>query len=376
MSVVTELSELPEIEGDWRRLAESRGNAFLTPEWFRCWFEHYGEEGSPFIPIVRDAGGGLKGLLPLVLARSGHPRVCRIVGGNIGDRFHPVSRPEDEEEVAAAAGEALGSAALPWSILALDHVEVDTPWVDALARSTGARLRSLKRRPDTLPMIDLSAHSSWDAYLASRSSNLRQQVRRFRRRAAKGHSLRLRRTEHVGQLASDMERFFHLHDLRRELQGGSSLSTDRARSFHLRFAASCLERGWLRLWFLELDERPIAAWYGWRLGARYSYYNSGFDPSWSALRPGLLLLAGVIESALEEGAAEFDFLLGEEHYKLRFAEGNAIVRDVLLARGLPHPAAMVASAEHGLRRTGRLLPAGARQRLGRARRSLLWGRGR
>jgi CelD/BcsL family acetyltransferase involved in cellulose biosynthesis len=89
-----------------------------------------------------------------------------------------------------------------------------------------------------------------------------------------------------------------------------------------------------------------------------------------------LLLAGVIESALEEGAAEFDFLLGDERYKLRFAEGSAIVRDVLLARALPHPAAMVASAEHGLRRAGRLIPAGARQRLGRGRRSLLWGRGR
>jgi CelD/BcsL family acetyltransferase involved in cellulose biosynthesis len=376
MSVVAELGELQEIEGDWRRLAESRGNAFLTPEWFRCWFEHYGDGGSPFIPIVRDSGGRLTGLLPLVIAGSGHPRVCRIVGGNIGDRFHPVSRPEDEEEVAAAAGEALGSTARPWSILALDHVEVQTPWVDALARSTGARLRSLERRPDRLPMMDLSGYSSWDDYLASRSSSFRRDFRRAKIRAAKDRSVRLRRTEHLGQLPSDMDRFFHLHDLRLGTQGGSSLGTERARSFHRRFAASCLERGWLRLWFLELDEQPVAAWYGWRLGARYSCYNSGFDPSWSRVGPGRLLLGGVIESALEEGAAEFDFLLGDEGYKLRFAEGSATVRDVLLARALPHPAAMLASAEHGLRRAGRLLPEGARSRLGRARRSLLWGRGR
>jgi CelD/BcsL family acetyltransferase involved in cellulose biosynthesis len=376
MSVISELGDLEELESDWRRLAESRGNAFLTPEWFRCWLEHYGGGGSPFIPVVRDAGGGLTGLLPLVIAGSGHPRICRIAGANIGDRFHPVSRPGDEEEVAAAAGEALGSTARPWSILALDHAEVQTSWVDTLARSTGARLRALARRPDALPMIDLSGHESWDGYLASRSSNLRQQVRRFRRRAAKEHSLRLRRTEHLDQLTSDMDSFFALHDLRREVQGGSSLHTERARSFHLRFAASCLERGWLRLWFLELDERPVAALYGWRLGARYSYYNSGFDPSWSSTRPGLLLLAAVIESALEEGAAEFDFLLGDEDYKLRFAEGSATVRDVLLARALPHPAAMVASAEHSLRRVGRLLPEDARRRLGRTRRSLLRGRGR
>jgi len=377
MDAIRELGQLSVHDADWRGLAERRGNAFVTPEWFRCWFEHYGAAAEPLVPVLTGADGRLRGLLPLVLARSGRPRVCRIAGANLGDRFHPVCEPGDELAVAEAAGSALAARGKQWSAIALDHVEVERPWIPALAEATGVRLRTLKRTASGLPLIDLSRHDSWDGYLATRSRNTRQQVRRFERRAAKQHSMRLRRTEDRDELRSDMATFFDLHDRRRVVHGGSSLRTERSRAFHADFAAACLERGWLRLWFLEFDERPVASLYAWRLGDRYSYYNSGFDPDHSRLSPGLVLLSAAIRSALEEGATVFDFLLGEEGYKFRFAEREEQVSDVTLARALPHPAALLTSAEYAMRRVGRTLPEPARRRLGGlARGSLLRGRGR
>jgi CelD/BcsL family acetyltransferase involved in cellulose biosynthesis len=376
---VADLASLGPLETEWRALAVRRGNGFLTPDWFGAWVEHYGEEQVPFVPLLRGPEGELRGLLPLALPRSGHPRVCRIAGANLGDRFHPVSEPGDEAEVAAAAGEALAEAPEPWSVLSLDHVQVDEPWVEALAEATGRRLSTRSRIAAPLPLIDISAHESWDAYLGTRSSNFRQQVRRFARRAAREVDLRIRRTETTEELDADMGLFFDLHDKRFTERGGSSLTAERARSFHLDFAAAALEQGWLRLWFLELDGSPAAAWYGWRLGERYSYYNSGFDPAFASLSPGLVLISAVIESAFDEGAAEFDFLLGEESYKYRFAEREPTVSDVTLARSLPHPASVVTAAEYGARRAGRLIPASARRRLGLgrlARRTLMGGRGR
>jgi CelD/BcsL family acetyltransferase involved in cellulose biosynthesis len=87
----------------------------------------------------------------------------------------------------------------------------------------------------------------------------------------------------------------------------------------------------------------------------------------------------VIESAFGEGARIFDFLLGDESYKARFAEHSRSVMDLTLTRPLPNPAALIVSAEHRLRRAGRLVPPGARRRLGLgrlARRSMLGGRRR
>ena len=77
-------------------------------------------------------------------------------------------------------------------------------------------------------------------------------------------------------------------------------------------------------------------------------------------------MAAVIKSAFDEGAAEFDFLLGNEGYKYRFAEGERTVSDVTIARALPHPAAAWASTEFAARRAFRGIPASARRRSGLA----------
>jgi CelD/BcsL family acetyltransferase involved in cellulose biosynthesis len=362
LKTITDLERQAEVEADWRRLAEARGNAFLTPEWFHCWFAEYGDGADPFVAALMAEDGTCVGLIPFALPRSGRPRVCRLAGANLGDFFGPVAAPGQEDQVAAAAGEALAGAANRWSMIALDHVEDPDTWADSLAEGTGMRLKRRSHEAAGLPWIDLASYGGWEAYLASRSSHLRKRLRQLDRRLARDHEVRVRRTESAEALAADVEALFDLHD--RRWQGGSSLASPRARSFHGAFAAAALERGWLRLWFLELDGEPVASWYGWRLGDRYSFYNGGFDPALSKLSPGMVLLARVLESAFDEGAETFDFLLGDESYKSRFADLTRAVHDLTLARALPHPAAAVVGAGSAARRLVGMVPSGARKRLG------------
>src|SRR5688500_12911446 len=140
VTAIRHLEELAGLGDEWRSLAGRRGNAFVTPEWFGCWFEHYGEGVASLILTAWGDYGELSGLLPLVVARAGRPRTARIAGANLGDRFHPVCEPADEPAIGAAAGEALASADEPWSVLALEHVQVDRPWISALAEATGMRM--------------------------------------------------------------------------------------------------------------------------------------------------------------------------------------------------------------------------------------------
>jgi CelD/BcsL family acetyltransferase involved in cellulose biosynthesis len=361
LKTIDDLEGLAEVEGDWRRLAEARGNAFLTPEWFQCWFAEYGYGADPFVAALMGEDATCTGLIPFALPKSGRPRVCRLAGANLGDYFGPVTALGEEHRVAAAAGQALGGTADRWSVIALDHVEDPDAWAESLAEGTGLRLKRRSREAIGLPWIDLASYGDWEAYLASRSSHLRKRLRQLDRRLARDHEVRVRRTESVEALAADVESLFDLHD--RRWQGASTLNSPAARSFHTAFMAAALERSWLRLWFLELDGEPVASWYGWRLGDRYSFYNGGFDPSRSKLSPGMVLLARVLESAFEEGAKTFDFLLGDESYKSRFADQAREVHDLTLARGLPHPASVVTGAELGLRNLGRRLPPSVRTRL-------------
>jgi CelD/BcsL family acetyltransferase involved in cellulose biosynthesis len=361
---VTDREQLRALEPEWRRLAELRGNAFLTPEWFHCWHRHYGEGTVPFVPIVRDREGTLRGLLPLVVSTSGHPRSFRLAGANVGDYFHPVARQQDEAMVGAAAGEAVAAGEHAWSVLDFGRVAEGSHWVTRLVDGIGARLHRFEGPECLLPVLDLGRYGGWEDYLSSRSKNLRSQIRRRTRNLARHHAVRFRFSETVSDLAADMKNFFRLHDLRFGRQ--SSLRGERVRTFHRDFASTALERGWLRLSFIEVEGLPIAAYYGWRIGDRQAYFNSGFDPAYGHLSPGIVLQAMAIEHAFEEGVREYDFLLGDESYKLRLADRSREVHTVTLTK-VGHPAEMLVGTEHGMRRLGRALPASARRRLGAQR---------
>jgi CelD/BcsL family acetyltransferase involved in cellulose biosynthesis len=354
--VLTDAGDAAALEPAWRTLAERRGNAFVTPEWFRASLR--GGGATPYVVAVLERGEPL-GLLPLAAA-GGRLRTLRFAGAAFGDRFEPVCAPGDEERVAAAAGSALASRR-DWAVLALDHVDAGAAWTRALVAAGGlAAVRSGPAKP--LPYAELGR--GWDDYLRGRSRNLRSQLGRKLRALERDRDVRFRETD-PARLAGDLDTLLALHDRRRAELGGSSLAGEPARALHREFAVAALERGWLRLWLLEVDGEPVAAWYGWSVGGRYAYYNAGFDPGFGDASVGLLLLARTVRAAAEEGAAEYDLLLGGEAFKYRFATGERWVESLVVTRRL-HPARALAITEGSLRRAAGRLPPAARARLRRA----------
>src|SRR5205823_5632991 len=146
--------------------------------------------------------------------------------------------------------------------------------------------------------------------LAARSSNFRHQVRR-RERALRARGLRYRQCDDRARLDRDLDLLFALH--RRRWRGGESEFT-RREAFHREFATLAFERGWLRLWLLELNNAPAAAWYGLRFGGVDCYYQAGRDPAWDRAAVGFVLLAHSIREATADGIREYRFGRGDEKY--------------------------------------------------------------
>ncbi|MGH3002485.1 MAG: GNAT family N-acetyltransferase, partial [Gaiellaceae bacterium] len=129
----------------------------------------------------------------------------------------------------------------------------------------------------------------------------------------------------------DLDTLFALHRAR---WGGRSGFGPEA--FHREIARLALARRWLRLWVVELDGRPAAAWYGFRLGNVESYYQAGRDPAHDRDSLGFVLLAHTIREALDDGVEEYRFLRGAERYKSRFTGEDPGLESVLIpasARG-------------------------------------------
>ncbi len=347
----------------WRRLAAARGNAFVTPEWYLASLNTLHRDAVPVVVVTRGSDGEVNGLLPLVDRSSS--RGCRLIsfaGTRFGDIFHPVAEEGDDEEVAVAAAPVLARHVDARSQLELGRVEAKAHWWRQLARAWPGRMTAVPQPEEPLPHIALEG-LDWQGYLATRSGQLRNQVKRKMRSLERDHAVRLRRTAAADEVPRDLRILFELHDARFESRDvASSIAGSEARELHSHFAAAAHERGWLRLYVLEVDGAAVAAWYGWRVGDRFSYYQAGFDPAWSRYSVGFLLLAETVREAIEEGATDYDLLLGDEAFKARFATGTRLGRRVLLAP--PISRTRFAATAKGVARSGaRAMPEPARERI-------------
>ena len=117
-------------------------------------------------------------------------------------------------------------------------------------------------RGEPSPVLPVDGRS-FDEYLASRSRNLREQVRRRERKLARERDLVFRLADDPEPLDEDFGTLIRLHDARWGGDRAGAFAGPRE-GFHREFARRALERGWLRLWIMEVDGRPAAAWYGLR----------------------------------------------------------------------------------------------------------------
>ena len=319
---VSRLERLEDVPaGDWARLAEASGNVFATPEWLTLWWKHFAE-GSSLRAHAVEGGDGLVALLPLHLWRARPPRTLRFLGHGPSDLMGPVCGASDRGAAAAALGEALAEGG--WDVLLAERL----PSAEVLPASLGAR--EVQREASPVLRID---GTSWEDFLAAKSSNFRQQARRRERKLAKEHELRFRLANDPARLEADLQVLFSLHE-GRWAESGSGALRDRRAAFHREFAHVALERGWLRLWLLELGGRPAAAWYGLRYAGRELYYQAGRDPAFEGYAVGFVLLVHTVREAMNDGMREYDFLRGGEGYKDRFTDDQTAVLTLAAGRGV------------------------------------------
>ena len=314
-----------------RKLAETVNNVFATPEFHATWWRHFGGGRELRLSGIVDGDGRLAGVLPLYRWRAG---VARFIGHGGGDELGPVAGDGDRDAVARAAAD-------PGPLLVCEHLRPE--WSTALGASVVLSEGS--------PVLRVAEHAGWDEYLSTRSSNFRQQVRSRTRKLEQAHDVRYRLADD-STLDADLDTLFRLH--RARWQRPSTFGSREA--FHREFARVALGRGWTRLVVLEIDDRPAAAWYGFRFGDVDSYYQSGRDPDFERESVGLVLLAHTIRAAFEDGRSEYRFLRGDEPYKGRFTDDDSYVVSSVAGTLAPAAAAGLRLSRAAARRLRRSRP--------------------
>ena len=310
-------STLEPLRSDWTELAAASRSFFKTWEWASTWWEEFGAGRELLVTVVR-AGDRVAGIVPLYRWKTRPLRILRFLGHKTGDELGPICAAADRPLVARALRLALGG--LRWDLLVAEQLPADEGWA-----ALGGRVLVREGNP-----VLRFGGDGWDGFLRGRSANFREHVRRWPRKLAREHEVRYRLVDGATDLQPALSTLFGLHALR---WTGRPSTFRTHEAFHRRVAALAAERGWLRLWLLEVDGLAVAAVYGFRFAGVESYYQAGRDPAWHHDHVGFVLLAKAIEQAARDAVAEYRLLRGAEEYKYRFATDDPGLETIGLAHG-------------------------------------------
>lgn len=315
-----------QLREEWNALLResSSDSVFLTWEWLYTWWRHLAGGRRLAIVTLRD-GGELIAIAPLCLRP---PRPVRLLPfrsleflgtGFVGSDYLDFIIRRGREEVALEAIERFLRAER--YMLELSQVRRGGSHASRVAaRLAGNGWTLSATATNVCPYVSLAGHTI-TSYLATLSSQHRYNYQRRKKNLAKTFAVRFEAAAVESEREQALDVLLHLHDLRWQQRGEASdaFHLPALVSFHREFTRLALERGWLRLFVLWLDDQPAAALYGFRYGSIFSFYQSGFDPAFSRYSVGLVMMGMAIEKAIEEGAAEYDMLHGSEEYKFHWA---------------------------------------------------------
>ena len=307
----TPITSFEEVRQQWQDLLGRSvvNNLYITPTWQELWWSAFQDGRSLAGFYLTDAAGQLTALASL--SRCGDN--FSFVGNSdtfdyndfiIARGTEPAFFPALLDEIDSGGGRQLD----------LYSVGEDSPtlaMLPDLARERGYAVDIAEE--DVAPRIDLPP--TWDDYLAGLSKKDRHELRRKLRRLEGHENWRWFCVSEPGEAADRTDTFLDL--MRNSDPAKAEFLTADREDFFRKLIGATAEQGVLRLFFMEMDDKPVAASLCLDYDSVRMLYNSGHDTEYRYYSVGLLLHALCLRDALERGYRYFDFLRGNEPYKYR-----------------------------------------------------------
>lgn len=323
--VVTTPGEFDALEAVWNELLErSEATVFQSFEWLRAWWKYFG--GSRRLRIlVFGAEGSTEGIVPMFLSRErllGIPvaRRLQFIGVGLSDYLQPIASRGSERRVAEALASWLSAHQRDWDVLDLEDVpEAAASFAHLQAGITARKLPLVRYQGTVCPRIHLPETEAGLMRQLGPSSgyNLRRKVKRLQ--TVYRHRVRLIR-EPDAPLDRAMHDFSIIHGGRWKSQGHPSAFDDPHHvAFHVEVCRNLARRGWLRLYFLDVEDEPVAVCFGFNFRSTIYMYQSNAHADDEIMRcsPGLVIRSIAMTDGIAEGMKVFDFMRGDEPYKYR-----------------------------------------------------------
>jgi CelD/BcsL family acetyltransferase involved in cellulose biosynthesis len=309
---VTTTGGLESLYPEWAELWRSCPGAtpFHSPDWLVPLWRHLGEGELWVISLRLDER--LIAVAPFFIHERKNPprRELMLLGTGITDYLDVLIEPGFEQIGAEAIFAHLYDHQKRWDVLDFQQLR---PGSSMLEFTASSELACQVEVQEVCPVLSLKCGNEGLARVIP--SHMLHKLQYYRRRMGREGQWRIEEAQ-LHNFEEIFGSFTCLHRARWHARGLEGvLAREPLLAFHREAAERLLLAGALRLYALRLKAQTIGALYSFTDRARAYFYLSGFDPEFSALSPGTLLIGHAIEEAIGAGAVEFDFLRGREAYK-------------------------------------------------------------
>jgi CelD/BcsL family acetyltransferase involved in cellulose biosynthesis len=176
---------------------------------------------------------------------------------------------------------------------------------------------------DTGSNAFVSLEGQWNDYYGERSRSLKKACNLAANRLAKAGSLRVDWLAPSAAAAGaqpflDAAIAVSANSWKRST--GNSLDRPGPQAFFRHLSERALAKGWLSLWLLTLDNKPIATEYQLIFGGRVHALRADFVEEFEELSPGTYLNRHLLEQLFRHGLDRYLMGPGNNPYKKRWAE--------------------------------------------------------
>lgn len=323
ISLVEGLEGVDGLAPEWRSLVEDSVIdevygapwVFSRPEWHLSWLEAYGSACRPRLIAAR-AEGRLVGVLPMALMRGRYvdffSTYLEPMTGYFADYQTPVLAKGCEaalEPMLDAAFQGAEGQVLVWRNLPLTH-----PEARRIPDYFTARGWPVVTEESVCPYLRLS--DSYAEVEKRWKSKLRQDVRRLRRKLA--GSLSLEVIERAEDVPAWLEELFAMHQRKWLSESQPSEFANQTHQDYYRILARNLFGKGLHLSSLLLEGRRVSLHYGFLSEGWFYFYKPAYDKEFASMSPTKMHVSMLMELGCESGWRGFDFLQGDEPYKLQW----------------------------------------------------------
>ena len=301
----------------WNRLLQKSEtkSIFLTWQWLSSWWEAF-REGADLYAFAVERDSDLIGIAPLLVRRYGGTRTVEFLGMGSSDYADFIASEEDKPDVIRAVFDALMKRRDRWDRISLRHLPEKSSTAKLLSGIVLPGSWEFRREVESqCPALSIEASPSF-AEACTRKKSLVRHTRYFERLGP----LEFYHALDVDEILDRLPDFYEQHRDRRFLAGDQSLFDDpRHRRFYERMIPTLIESGTLRFSVLRWKDEVLAYHLGFLHDGIFTWYKPTFNVDYAKYSPGEVLLQKLLESALAENVRLFDFTVGDEAFKERFA---------------------------------------------------------